>query len=52
MVMVSLHYVAEAFFAGVDHFLVDVFADQQRRPMAEARLKTLILEFPLPPDPC
>jgi hypothetical protein len=49
IVMVSLHHLAEAFFAGLDRFLVDIFADSARRPTAEARLAKLIQELPYEP---
>ena len=44
-VMVSVGRLAQAFFEGVDRFLIQVFADSAQRPLAEARLNQLILKF-------
>jgi hypothetical protein len=44
-VMVSLHHLAEAFFSGIDQFLMDVHADPARRAAADRRLGELILSL-------
>ena len=46
LVLVSVPALAEAFFTGVDRFLVDLFADRNNAPLAENRLKTLVQSFP------
>lgn len=46
-VMVSVRGLADAFFTGLDRFLVDVIADPARRAVAEARLGKLILHLPI-----
>jgi hypothetical protein len=47
---VSVHALADAFFLGVDKFLVDLFADEKKAPIAEQRLKKLIQELPFKED--
>jgi hypothetical protein len=46
LVLVSVAGLAEAFFNGVDQFLVDVFADKKRAEVAEERLSWLMQEYP------
>lgn len=46
MVMVSVQHLAEAFFRGIDQFLVDAFSDPNRKPLIEKRLRQLIVESP------
>jgi len=50
LVLVSVHALADAFFLGVDKFLVDLFADEKKAPIAEQRLKKLIQELPFKED--
>lgn len=45
-VLVSVPALAEAFFAGIDRFLVDRFADPAIRPIMEERLRKLFAELP------
>lgn len=47
LVLVSVPALAEAFFAGVDKFLVHVFADKKKAPIAEQRLMKLVQAIPL-----
>ncbi len=49
-VLVSIEALATAFFAGIDRFLVDLFADPDRAPTAEQRLQQLVVAFPLEPN--
>jgi len=46
LVLVSLPALAAAFFAGVDRYLVDIFADGRRAPLAEERFKGLLHQLP------
>jgi hypothetical protein len=46
IVMVSVRALRDAFFSGVDSFLVDSFADQKKAPLLEERLKKLLHELP------
>lgn len=39
MVLVSVPALADVFFSGVDKFLVDLFLDKKKAPIAEQRLK-------------
>lgn len=47
LVLISVPALAEAFFAGVDKFLVHVFADRTKALMTEQRLKNLVQAIPL-----
>ena len=47
LVLVSVPALADAFFSGVDRFLVDVFSDPTRRSVAEQRLQTLMRQTPV-----
>ena len=47
MVLVSVSGLAEAFFKGVDSFLVDIFADRGRASVAERRIESIVHEFPV-----
>ena len=49
LVMLSIAGLRDAFFAGVDRFLIDVFSDEARRPDAEARLRQLMNTIPYQP---
>lgn len=51
LVIVSGNGLAEAFFRGVDEFLVDVFADKAQAPLVEARLKKCVHTLPYEPGP-
>ena len=46
LVLVSVPALADAFFSGVDKFLVDLFADRNKAPIAELRLKNLVQAIP------
>lgn len=46
LVLVSVPALAEAFFAGIDHFLISAFADPMKGPLVESRLKTFIHVLP------
>ena len=46
LVMVSVEALAEAFFAGSDRSLIDLFADERTAPVAEQRLRTLVHQLP------
>lgn len=46
LVLVSVPALADAFFSGVDKFLVDLFADKKRARIAEQRLKKLVQAIP------
>ena len=47
LVLVSVPALAEAFFSGVDKFLVHMFEDRKKAPIAEQRLKNLVQAIPL-----
>lgn len=46
LALVSIEALANAFFAGIDRFLVDLFADSTRATTAEQRLQKLVVSFP------
>ena len=48
-VLVSIHALREAFFTGIDNFLISVFADKSKAPIVEERLKLFMHMFPVPP---
>ena len=50
-VLVSIHGLAEAFFRGIDQFLVDIFADPVKAAVAERRLDQLVMEIPYSSPP-
>lgn len=50
LVLVSIEALAEAFFSGVDKFLVELFADRDKAPVAEQRLRTLVHLLPFERD--
>jgi hypothetical protein len=50
LVMVSIEALAQAFFDGIDKFLVDLFADKARRATAEKRLPWLLVAMPFKGD--
>ena len=41
--LVSIEALANAFFVAVDRYLIDLFADASRAPVAEKRLRTLLV---------
>ena len=47
LVLVSVPALAQAFFKGVDPFLIDAFSDKARAPMIENRMRTLIQCLPV-----
>lgn len=49
LVMVSVEGLAEAFFKGVDRFIIDLFGDPTRAPLARKRLRKLVHAFPYKP---
>jgi hypothetical protein len=48
LVVVSISALADAFFKGIDKFLVDLFANKEKATVAEERLKELVQEYPNP----
>ena len=50
LVIVSIKALAGAFFSGVDKFLVELFADRGKAPVAEQRLQTLAQQLPVERD--
>ena len=46
LVLVSVRALADAFFSGVDKFLVDLFLDKKKAPVAEQRLEKLVQAIP------
>jgi hypothetical protein len=47
LVLVSIPALADAFFSGIDKFLVDLFADEGKRPIAEQRLQKSVQIIPV-----
>jgi hypothetical protein len=47
LVLVSVPALAEAFYKGIDQFLVDLFANKNKAKVAEERLKWFIQEIPV-----
>ena len=47
-VLVSIPALAQAFFAGVDLYLVDLFASPEKAPVAERRIRTMLNALPAP----
>jgi hypothetical protein len=45
LVMVSITALADAFFKGIDEFLIDLFSNKEKAAIAEERLKELIQEY-------
>jgi hypothetical protein len=45
IVLVSVRALRDAFFSGVDSYLVDSFADQKKAPLLEERLRKLLHEL-------
>ena len=50
LVLVSVPALAEAFFKGIDRFLVDAFSDKARAPIIEERMKKLVQCLPISKD--
>ena len=46
LVLVSVPGLRDAFFAGMDRFLVDAFADKKKAPVVESRIQTFVHAFP------
>lgn len=46
LVLVSVLALAEAFYKGIDEFLVDLFTNKEKAKVAEDRLKRFIQELP------
>jgi len=46
-VMVSIPALRDAFFDGIDRFLVDMFSDKSKAKIAEERFRGFIQQFPL-----
>jgi len=44
LVIVSVSALADAFFEGIDAFLVDLFSNKEKAAIAEERLKELMQE--------
>ncbi len=49
LVLVSLDALSRAFVDRIDRYIVDLFADSTRRPLAEDRLKWIMIESPYSP---
>ena len=47
VVLVSITGLAEAFFRGMDRFIIEIFGDPIRSPLAKKRLETLIHYAPI-----
>jgi hypothetical protein len=47
LVLVSIKALVEAFSNGIDKYLVDLFSDNNKKVLAEERLKNLVHTFPL-----
>lgn len=50
LVLVSVPALAEAFFKGIDRFLVDAFSDKARAPIIEERMNKLVQCLPVSKD--
>ena len=50
LVLVPVPALAEAFFRGIDAFLIDVFSDKNRAQVVEARMKNLVQSLPVRGD--
>ena len=46
-VMVSIQALKDAFFAGIDRFLPELFSDESKRSIAEKRLDKLVQKMPM-----
>jgi hypothetical protein len=52
LVLVSIKALRDSFFAGIDRFFVEAFADAAREAIVEKRLRELLHELPFaPPEP-
>lgn len=49
LVMVSVTALAEAFFRGLDRFIIELFGDPAREPLARRRLQKLVHALPYEP---
>lgn len=49
LVMVSITGLAEAFFRGVDRFIIELFGDPAKAPLAQQRLRKLVHTLPYEP---
>lgn len=47
LVLVSVPGLAQAFFDGIDAFLIDLFSDTTKAPIAEERLRKLVHRIPV-----
>ena len=47
LVLVSVPALAEAFFKGVDQFLIDIFSNKEKAAIAEERFKKLVHKLPV-----
>jgi hypothetical protein len=47
LVLVSVPALAEAFYKGIDEFLVNLFANKEKAKVAEERLKQFVQELPV-----
>lgn len=50
LVLVSVPALAEAFFKGIDRFLVAAFSDKARAPIVEERMRKLVQCLPVSKD--
>jgi hypothetical protein len=49
-VLVSIEALAEAFFKGVDKFLIDVYSNKQSAKLADERFQLIVQTFPVQED--
>jgi len=49
LVLVSIPALKDAFFKGIDKFLVDAFSDKKKAEIVEERLRTFVQQFPYKP---
>ena len=47
LVIVSIQALKDAFFAGIDRFLPELFSDESKRSIAEKRLDKLVQKMPM-----
>lgn len=47
LVLVSVPGLVEAFFGGIDRFLIDLFADRESAAVAEARFQRIVHQLPV-----
>lgn len=48
-VMLSIEHLRDAFFAGINNFLISAFSGADKRSLVESRLETMVQVFPYTP---